>query len=279
MERELFAMFQQSGSGITKGFIKRLYDIVAPTALKFKIQVKKNPEAKELIEAIKVKMAGLGYNDLELLESLKMEDFREIVVSLNFPEDKLEAWKKDVENWYDLTLKAFQDHYERRMKAWSYVLSLFVVLCLNANIFEIHKEFSSNKVLRDSAVKLAEHFTSIPKDSLIIVSKNGSKDSYVYKSDTLSEQAIERQIVRIDSLVNNKSFQIMRWNTPSGDPMRYKMLFGMQILPSRKDIATATEHNFYGWLVMTLLVGLGAPFWYDTLKSVLGIKELIKSKL
>ena len=29
---------------------------------------------------------------------------------------------------------------------------------------------------------------------------------------------------------------------------------------------------------MTLLVSLGAPFWYDLLKSVMGVKELLKKK-
>jgi len=33
-----------------------------------------------------------------------------------------------------------------------------------------------------------------------------------------------------------------------------------------------------GWLAMTLLVSLGAPFWYDFLKTVMGIKERMKKE-
>ena len=33
-----------------------------------------------------------------------------------------------------------------------------------------------------------------------------------------------------------------------------------------------------GWLGMTLLVSLGAPFWYDILKTVMGIKDKLKEK-
>jgi hypothetical protein len=31
-----------------------------------------------------------------------------------------------------------------------------------------------------------------------------------------------------------------------------------------------------GWLAMTLLVSLGAPFWYDLLKTLMGIKDYLK---
>jgi hypothetical protein len=299
MERELLAMFHPSGSGITEGtapttqglqrFVdntsrfsifstKWIFDVVAPTALKFKVQIFQNNELGELIGAIKEKVAGLGYNDLSLLETMKKEDFQKIVASLPFATEKLETWKKDVENWYDLTLKAFQDHYERKMKAWSYVLSFIVVVCLDANLFAIHKEFSSNKVLRDSAVKMAERLTSIPKDSLIIVTDIEGRNSVTQKIDGMAAQAVERQIAKIDSMVNNNSFQIMRWNTPKGDLMHYKMFLGEPILPSGQDLSVAAGQSLFGWLAMTLLVGLGAPFWYDFLKSVMGIKDVLKSK-
>jgi hypothetical protein len=296
MERELLAMFQSSAntptsSGSPGGWMKTaikkvaeavsgkwLYEVVAPTALKYQLEAVKDDEVGKLIGAIKAKMGGLGYNDLSLLEMLKKDEFGKIVGSLDFAQEKLTKWKDDVTDWYDLTLKAFQDHYERRMKAWSYVLSFLVVVWLDANIFEIHKEFSSNKVLRDSAVKMAERLTSIPKDSLIVVKAKGGKDSLSQKVDTMALIVVQRQIAQIDSLVNANSFQIMRWNTAKGDSMRFKTHIGVQIWPAYVDVASAIEHNFFGWLAMTLLVGLGSPFWYDFLKSVMGIKEVLKTK-
>jgi hypothetical protein len=286
MEKELYAMFRQSSDAPKKGHapnflirsIKWIYDVVVPTSMKFRIQNMKETETGKIVDAIKEKVAGLGYDDLSLLETLSVEEVKKIVGSLDFDAQKLESLKDEVANWYDLTLKAFQDHYERKMKAWSYVLSFIVVIWLDANVFEIHKEFSSNKVLRDSAVKMAERLTSIPRDSLIVVNKKGSKDSLSLKIDTLAAQVVERQIARIDSLVNNGSFQIMRWNAAKGDSMRSRPLLGKQILPSTDDLGRAAKRNLFGWLAMTLLVGLGAPFWYDFLKTVMGIKNTLNKR-
>ena len=33
-----------------------------------------------------------------------------------------------------------------------------------------------------------------------------------------------------------------------------------------------------GWLIMTFLLSIGAPFWQDTLESLFGVKNLIRSK-
>ena len=31
-----------------------------------------------------------------------------------------------------------------------------------------------------------------------------------------------------------------------------------------------------GWLIMTLLLSLGAPFWHDALESLFGVKNLLR---
>ncbi|HXF99848.1 MAG TPA: hypothetical protein VNL69_03640, partial [Bacteroidota bacterium] len=65
-----------------------------------------------------------------------------------------------------------------------------------------------------------------------------------------------------------QSFAVMRWNTPSGTP-----------LPSSlTTLWDALKRNFFGWLGMTLLVGLGAPFWYDILRTLVGVKERLRSR-
>jgi hypothetical protein len=37
-------------------------------------------------------------------------------------------------------------------------------------------------------------------------------------------------------------------------------------------------HTVLGWLVMTLLLSLGAPFWEDALESIFGLKNTLRSK-
>jgi len=33
-----------------------------------------------------------------------------------------------------------------------------------------------------------------------------------------------------------------------------------------------------GWLIMTILLSIGAPFWQDTLESLFGVKNLLRKR-
>lgn len=172
--------------------------------------------------------------------------------------EAIEKAKQDVENWYDLTLKAFQDHYERRMKMWSYVLSLVVVVGLNASLFDIYREFSNNRPLRESAIALGSKLTSMPRDSVIIRQAAAKTDTTVIaKSAEELKKEIKKNLDDIKAMLDDQSFQLMRWGK-SSTPISWLTVLG--------------------WLPMALLVGLGAPFWYDFLKTIMGIKDKLKNK-
>jgi hypothetical protein len=277
MERELFAMFARVEYKPSMMPVKMQYERLARI----------HSEVKELVQNISRRLSSIGYNDLAMVEGMKKDEFLKMAGDLFDTSEletadttKLSAEEKDeltrrinflqqarldVERWYDATVRAFQDHYERRMKMWAFILSGLVVLWLNANLFEIHREFSTNKVLRELAVRVGERLTTTPRDSLIVVtSPEGQAVQHV--ADSASLTVIQANIRRIDSLVYGQSFSIMRWNTPSGTP-----------LPT--SIATlwdAIRRNFFGWIGMTLLVGLGAPFWYDILRTLVGVKERLR---
>jgi hypothetical protein len=266
MERELFALFEDSL-------------VHTPTVKSIRSQYKSLTEgpskspAVGMINEIKQKLASVGFDDLSLLETMKKKDFIKLLEglpSLRKAKDSLQKAKDDVEDWYDVTMKAFQDHYERRMKLWSYVLSFLVVAFLNQNVFQVYKEFSSNKTLRDSAVKMAERMAAVPRDRLIQSSTKA--DSLLL--DSLAMGAIKRNIAYIDSLVNQKSYSFMRWNFPNSDTLSVPVM----IWNDTKLVVVDGLKNLFGWLAMTLLVGLGAPFWYDFLQSLMGVKNMLKVK-
>ena len=275
MERELLAMLQQKLIPAAEDKIMNLRPIA--------IQARKTGDNEkesgvpELIEVLKSKLASIGYNDLSLLETMKKKEvsdlldvlFKDLDAGIATPPKDVTAelvakWKKakaaidqakkDVENWHDLTLKAFQDHYERRMKMWSYVLSLVVVVGLNSSLFEVYKEFSGSKALRESAIALGSKLTSLPRDSVIVKEKDGKVDTtvVVVKSSEQIKNDIKKNVADIKTMVDNNSFQMMRWGKPNDDGWPVRGL---------------------GWLAMSFLVGLGAPFWYDFLKTVMGIKN------
>jgi hypothetical protein len=298
MEQELLAMFLQVKTSDSKSYfgqspvqrsLKALWDFLIPARGQFKKAITDpvNANVVAVLDMVKGKLSSVGYDDISLLETMKSGDFVKVLegISAGLPAElktKLDSTVskaiEDARQWYDLTLKAFQDHYERRMKIWSYVLSGLVVIWLNANLFEIYKEFSTNKVLRDAAIQMGAQLTSIPRDSLVGVNKGVNRDSVQVIVDSLAFKAIQRNIAQIDSLVHLKSFQIMRWDSAKGAPMHFRDTCGVAPGLAIRDFIAGTKNNWPGWLAMTLLVGLGAPFWYDFLKAVMGLKETLKGK-
>lgn len=280
MERELFTMLARV----------EYKPSIMPVKMQYERLVKRHPEVKEFVSEISRRLSSIGHDNLSVLESMKKEDFLTMAADLldtgeletadvsKLTEGEREALTRrinflqqarlDIERWYDTTMKTFQDHYERRMKMWAYILSGLVVLWLNANLFEIYREFSTNKVLRQLAVTLGERLASTPRDSLIVVSTAEGTQIAQQVADSAALAAIQANIKRIDALVNAQSFSIMRWNTPSGTP-----------LPTGfATLWDALVRNILGWLGMTLLVGLGAPFWYDLLKTLVGVKERLRGR-
>jgi hypothetical protein len=51
-----------------------------------------------------------------------------------------------VETWYDTVMQSFDERYARNMKSWAVVISVFVVVLLNANFFNVYRSMSKNAV-------------------------------------------------------------------------------------------------------------------------------------
>lgn len=297
MEQELLAMLIQVKAVDTKKTyqenwftrsLKTLWQFLEPSRRQFKKLVTdpQNEVYVGMLDLVRARLASIGYDDLSLLETMSAQQFAELLEDIHDGLADEVKWTfdmtfkaaiDDTRKWFDLTLRAFQDHYQRRMKVWSYVLSGFVVLSLNANLFGIYEEFSSSKVLRDAAVQMAGRLAATPRDSLIVGGGDIPRDSLTRRGDSLAAGIIEDQITRINALVRTQSFHIVRWNTADGDSLTIRNATGVHPIVFITDFWSAAGKNWLGWLLMALLVGLGAPFWYDILKTVMGLKAKMQS--
>ena len=85
-------------------------------------------------------------------------------------------------------------------------------------------------------------------------------------------------MVLIDSLVEDKSLNLLRWNTADGDSIRYNEATNGDLIRGTGDFFVALWKHKFGWLGMILLVSLGSPFWYDFLKTIVGLKQTLRAK-
>jgi hypothetical protein len=233
-----------------------------------------DPRAESIVGELEAAVKSFGYKDLELLEKMPAEQLHKIVKTLPMiskAKDELKRVRQEIDTWFDVTKRAFQDLYERRMRLWSFLISAVIVVIVNANVIEIYREFSTDKILRDAAIAWADRVISASKDSILRSEKSADRDTTsVQKSDAQIQKEIEQKLAEIQSVVNAKGFQLLRWREAQRDAL-LKHWFSV-------DWIKFVVKSLLGWLGMTLLVSLGAPFWYDFLKTVMGIKNSFKNQ-
>ena len=231
--------------------------------------------AKTIVNQLEGRIASFGYKDLELLENVDVARLREMIKSLPVAKDanvkrEFAAAVNEIDRWFEVSKKAFQDHYERRMKLWSFIVSAVVVIGLNSNLFVVYQDFAANKALRDAAAAWAEQAIKNPVTNASVASDSS-------KTDSAATVEIKERIAEIRSYIGDQSLQLCRWNTSRGDSIHIFTSPLAIVVRAPAEFVAAAWKNGIGWLAMTLLVSLGAPFWYDFLKTVTGVKEKLKS--
>ena len=234
-----------------------------------------DPRAEEIVRELETAVKTFGYKDLDLLERMPVDDLHKIVQRLPMfskAKDELKRVQLEIDTWFEFTKKAFQDLYERRMRLWTVLIGAVTVIVLNANVFEIYREFSTDKVLRDAAVAWAGRVVSAPTDSILhrLPAVGGDSSKVKPMSDQQIKKEIEKQLGDIQAVIHANGFQVLRWRQAQRDAFLTGWLSG--------DWFKNIGKSFLGWLGMTLLVSLGAPFWYDFLKTVVGFKDSLRNK-
>lgn len=234
-----------------------------------------DPRAEEIVRELETAIKSFGYKDLDLIERMPVDDLHKIVQSLPMfskAKDELKRVQLEIDTWFEFTKRAFQDLYERRMKLWTILIGAVTVVVLNANVFDIYREFSTDKVLRDAAVAWADRVVSAPMDSVLLRLPAAAKESSKAKqmSDQEIKKEIEKQLGDVQAVIHANGFQVLRWR----EAQRDAFLKGWLSVDWFKNLGK----SLLGWLGMTLLVSLGAPFWYDFLKTVVGFKDKLRNQ-
>ncbi|HEX8068583.1 MAG TPA: hypothetical protein VF546_01440 [Pyrinomonadaceae bacterium] len=176
------------------------------------------------------------------------------------------------ETWYDTVMQSFEERYTRSMKTWGLVISFVVVAALNANFFTVYRNIAASDVLRNNIIQA---------------------------NDAVAKRYAERAQVN-DAAAANQTLQAWYKETQSQVANDAALYTGLGFTPLRlsdvrdwlgprngwETVKANAPVSYWlhplsvlaGWLVMTLLLSVGAPFWQDTLESLFGIKNLLRKQ-
>jgi hypothetical protein len=205
---------------------------------------------------------------------------------------------EQVEVWYDTVMQGFEERYTRHMKTIGLVLSIGVVVVLNANFFTVYRALKADPV---KTALIAEQTSEILKTSNEITGQDqgGANPAATPSPSSTPTNAASPagQPAR-----SGESVRAQTSPTPTETPItladvqeqaqkvdslvRTYESFGIKPL-SRQQIRDVWQGNFIlrdlsetilGWAIMIMLLSAGAPFWQDTLESLFGLKNLLRQK-
>jgi hypothetical protein len=164
-----------------------------------------------------------------------------------------------VEIWYDTIMQSFDERYTRSMKSFSLAISFAVVALLNANLFDIYREISANESKRDLIVQSGERISSRLREQPATDSQQINQTLQEWSKKSYDE--IDQNV----SLYTALGFSGPRW------------IVDVWKNPEWPTAQKAVE-TVAGWLITTMLLSVGAPFWQDALGSLFGLKNFLRKK-
>ena len=208
-----------------------------------------------------------------------------------------------VELWFDTVTQSFDERYTRHMRTISIVISIVVVIVLNANFFQVYKSLSKNDIQRKMLVDAGADLVKGNNPNAVRTPTALPSPSANASPSPNTVADLKRDLQDIDSLVgtyesfgfkplSSEQLQVFLWSTgvwtkPWGswagftkelddgnETSTWHAQSGAEWWESRKENLV----TIVGWAMMVMLLSVGAPFWQDALESLFGIKNLLRQK-
>jgi hypothetical protein len=246
---------------------------------------------KELGEKIKSGKGELPSVLKNLLESFlknpkyKADKFRKEVSALLEPNDTirlfesflsdangdLEKFRKYLEKWFDDMMDRATGWYKRKTQIVIFIIGFSLALIFNVDTIQIVKTLSVDKNAREQMIGLAKSYVEKKKEF------NHSDSLELDSLLTLAKQQINGDVSATNAVLG------LGWNAPKNvhwvkeqlaEVSKENTITGklMKIIVC---IFTFLKKNFLafiGWIITTLAISLGAPFWFDLLNKFMSLR-------
>jgi hypothetical protein len=222
----------------------------------------------------------------------------------------------EIETWYDTVMPGLTERYERGMRWMAVLISAIVVVLFNADAIRIYRYVASDTAVQRQLLEYGQKYvnekSAESRDDGAAETDAESKPATAGVSSFAGNSNASQNSNTANSNSSAQSNTARNSNTPANSNTAATTATGTGTEAERNealeklkaDIAeTQTLYSHYrqfglkpfnwadsfanyetgwrtllGWLVMTLLLSLGAPFWEDALGALFGLKNTLRSK-
>jgi hypothetical protein len=184
-----------------------------------------------------------------------------------------------VELWFDTVTQSFDERYTRHMRTASIIISIIVVVFLNANFFEVYKSLSRNEIQRNLVADAGATLLNDLKQAQAAKANPAPtpNTNAPPAPSPKTEEELKKDFDAIDTLAG--TYEGFGFKPLSA--AQVSAFFWSWIPQDRTQWWESRKQNastLVGWAIMVMLLSVGAPFWQDALESLFGIKNLLRQK-
>ena len=162
-----------------------------------------------------------------------------------------------VDQWFDAIMDRVSQRFTLQTRVWTVVFSTLLAFALHLDAFKLLTQLSSDSELRARLVTSADALTK-KAEEMRVVSTNE-----MAVADTAALRQLTNAAADFNSILNDKlKFQLM--------PDPYPQPFYNYWTPGWS--------HFWGVVVSAALLSLGAPFWFNLLKSLSSLRPVLAGK-
>ncbi|HKS27068.1 MAG TPA: hypothetical protein VJS44_04585, partial [Pyrinomonadaceae bacterium] len=197
--------------------------------------------------------------------------------------------KTSIANWYDTVMQSFEERYARSMRTWTIILSACVVIVMNANIVNIYRDISTSSAKR--AVFLQQADTLLNRSRAAAAAAAAASGAAPAPSPSPGQApaqgaaGAQNNNVEVEKFLNEgKDVIETNANYLTAIGLKGPTWFG-NIRPVMANLRAdpmwvlgVIFRTLLGWLIMTMLLSVGAPFWQDVLESLFGLKNKLRQQ-
>jgi hypothetical protein len=232
----------------------------------------------------------------------------EIISRLTIPVEELSG---HIHQWFDSVMQRTSQRFATQTRLWTVLFSVALAFGLHLDAFKLFTQLSSDAVLRERLVASADALSKKADD--ILASTNGTDEVYV----TAMKQLISSQPVALKGLPQPAGFTNLdegkawlddhlkainitdaaKWLQSYEDmvpqaPLRSAAENLRSILDNKLTLAlvpdpypqpfynywTPSWLHFWGVAASAVLLSLGAPFWFNTLKDLSNLRSSVANE-
>lgn len=174
---------------------------------------------------------------------------------------------KNIQENFDQLMDRVSGWYKQRVQFFLLLIGLSMSIFFNADALDIYQNLTTDGDKRQEMMAIAADFVKSDQYAPLLDPSAARLDS-----SASATQYLEREEIRLllDSLIlsgiqNPQSPLGLGWDEPS---CGLQANSGTEIWCSMKWLLSKIP----GWIITTLAISLGAPFWFDTLKKFINIR-------